>query len=125
MTIFVIGNVDYSDYVNKRNYSANEVDETISWKDANSRIHTTVERTRVNAKIELCFTSEAEHETFLGDISHFCEDGYWDIGLYINNKHEFKVIKVRIDITSKAIFGNKIVDGRPVVSVVTLNIEEV
>lgn len=125
ITIFKIGEYDFSDYVNRRTYDVSQEDETVSWKDANSVIHTTVVRTRVKGKVELVFTREVEHSDFLDVVRRKCVDGYWFLSLYVNNTHEFKTIKVRIDITAKTVFGNNIVNGRPVVNKTILEIEEV
>ena len=123
--ILEIGGTDYSDYVNKRNYKANKVDETTSWKDANSVIHTTVLRTRISAEIELDFLSEEDHTDFIDDVADSCVDGYWTVSLHVNNTHDVETITARIDMTAKAVFGNALVNGAPIVNAVTLSIEEV
>ena len=125
MIIFKIGNTDYSEYVNKRKYKADKVDETISWKDANSVIHTTVLRTRVSATVELLFTSETSHQNFVSALSSACTNGYWSVSVYVPNTHVLETFTARIDATTKAVFANAIKNGNPVVSSVVLNIEEV
>ena len=125
MILLKIGGTDYSSYVNKRNYEANQEDETVSWKDANSIIHTTVLRTRVKAKVELVFTTEQAHTNFVNAVTSACVDGYWAVQVYVNNVHLLKTITARIDMTTKAVFGNTLVNGNPVVNSVKLEIEEV
>ena len=125
MTLFEIGNFDVSEYVNKKTYTSNREDETIEWKDANSVIHTTVVRTRVKARIDLIFITEEIYASFLDMINDSCEDGYWDISLYVNNTHKLENITARIEFTTKPVFGNQLVYEKPVVNTVRLNIEEV
>lgn len=125
MTILEIGNTDLSQFVNKRRYVVNQEDETTSWKDANSVIHTTVLRTRVKASIELVFTSETEHNSFLSVLNSECVDGYWEVSLYVNNIHMQKTITARIEHSATPIFGNALVEERPVVNSIKLEIVEV
>lgn len=122
--IFKIDDLDFSGYVNKRAYDVNQEDETVSWKDANSVIHTTVVRTRVSGKIDLIFTTEIEHSEFVKALAAKQIDSYWHISVYVNNTHAFKTFKARIDTTAETVFGNLLVNGRPVVCRMKLNIEE-
>lgn len=125
MMFLEIGGYNFSPYVNKRKYDIEQEEETVSWKDANSIIHTTVLRTRVKGSIELNFVTEEYYSEFMKIFNSACEDGYWDITLYVNNTHEEKTITARIEKSVKPVFGNHLVYNRPVVNSVKLEIEEV
>lgn len=125
MILLKIGAVDYSSKVSKKSHSINRFDETESWLDANATRHTTVVRTRIRGKVDLVFSTEAEHQAFISNLASSCVDGYWQIIVYVNNMHSEQTITARVEMDAKPVFGNALVNGAPIVNTVSVTVEEV
>lgn len=122
--IFSIAGVDCSNYINRQKYDINQRDETESWTDANYRKHTTVIRRRISGTVVLLFQSETEYQFFLNVLDNSADDGYWPVDLYVANKHDIFTITARIDTEAVVRFTSRAYGSRPVLTEVTLSVEE-
>lgn len=87
MTLFVLGQNNYSTNIIKGSYEVNEYDEREEWVDANYVTHKYGGRTRIRGSFDMQFMKLADYQAFVSDLAaNKSLNGTYIATLYVNNK---------------------------------------
>ena len=124
ITLLKVNGVDFTDNVNQKKYSINQVDVGSAWTDANFIQHVDIYRQVISGNIPLTFTDIVLYNTFMNCLNAAKQNGTYTIEVYVQNINEQKRIKCNLTCTTDMRIAMKNFGGNPAVAAVKLNVEE-
>ena len=125
ISLFGIGSTDYSNYVNKRKFKVNDINEITKWVDANHVTHGEFVRTRISGSFSMSFLTATEYNSFV-TVANAAKgtDGKYAITIFVVNRNATATVNAFLDFSVKTAFKNDAYGGTAAVFQVDVKLEE-
>lgn len=103
MTLFQVGNTDYTNRVINPSYSVNSVPVYTDWTDGFHVTHRDVYRRRVSGSFQMRFFNNADFAAFMAALEAVKTSNYYTVTLYVSNESAARSVNVFLNPTPSLI----------------------